>query len=68
MACVFHRHGLSCAEVIDVSYAFGDLMASKVIYQIVTLGGKVQKETMFEAEGIKQKGVKMWVEERHTIF
>lgn len=36
-------------------------MASKVIYQMVTLGGKVQKETMFEAEGIKQKGVKMWV-------
>lgn len=68
MAYVFRRSELSHAEVIDVLYAFGDLMASKVIYQIVMLGGKVQKETMFEAESIKQKGVKMWVEERHTIF
>lgn len=61
MAYVFHRYELSHVRVIDLLYAFGDLMASKVIYQMVTLGGKVQKETMFEAEGIKQKGVKMWV-------
>lgn len=60
MAYVFHRYELPHARVIDLLYGFGDLMASKVIYQMVTLGGKVQKETMFEAEGIKQKGVKMW--------
>lgn len=68
MAYVFRRSELSHAEAIDVLNAFGDLMASQVLYQIVMLGGKVQKETMFEAEGIKQKGVKMCIEKRHTSF